>query len=95
MLRMMAWRIGSEHGYDFSLGKNYKLIHRYLPPEDWETLLSTYSGGGYSDMRQALTACLALFRKYAKSVAECLDYPYPAYDEAVTKYSARLYAEWT
>lgn len=43
LLRMMAWHIGAERGYTFSVGKNYKFIDRYLPLEDWETLLSTYA----------------------------------------------------
>ncbi|MFB9328826.1 aminoglycoside 6-adenylyltransferase [Paenibacillus aurantiacus] len=93
LLRMMTWLIGSEHGYAFSVGKNYKFIQRYLPPPDWETLLSTYSGNGYPEMRRALTVCQALFRQYAKAVAGRLGYSYPAYDEAVTIYTERLYVD--
>ncbi|WP_420916096.1 aminoglycoside 6-adenylyltransferase [Paenibacillus thiaminolyticus] len=50
LLRIMAWQIGSEQGYAFSIGKNYKFIDRYLPNEDWDTLLSTYSQNGYEQM---------------------------------------------
>ncbi|MFD1955482.1 aminoglycoside 6-adenylyltransferase [Paenibacillus thailandensis] len=91
LLRMMAWRIGSEQGYTFSLGKNYKFIDRYLPEEDWEELVSTYTENGYPEMWQSLFTCYGLFRKYSKAVAEALGYPYPDYDEAVTNYTNNVY----
>ncbi|WP_019637767.1 aminoglycoside 6-adenylyltransferase [Paenibacillus fonticola] len=86
LLRMMAWKIGSEQGYTFSVGKNYKFIDRYLPKEDWEKLLSTYSGNGYQEMWQSLLTCYELFRTYSKAVSESLGYQYPDYDKAITKY---------
>lgn len=91
LLRMMAWQIGSAQGYTFSVGKNYKFINRYLPREDWEHLLSTYSENGYPNMWQSLFTCYALFRKYSKAVAASLGYPYPDYDDAITKYTANIY----
>ncbi|MCG7216883.1 aminoglycoside 6-adenylyltransferase [Paenibacillus mucilaginosus] len=92
LLRMMAWQIGSEHGYTFSVGKNYKFINRYLPNEDWEKLLSTYSENGYQEMWQSLLTCYELFRKYSKAVSESLGYTYPDYDEAITKYTENIYS---
>lgn len=91
LLRMMAWRIGAEHGYTFSLGKNYKHIDRYLPQADWEVLLSTYDASSLERTRQALLTCLMLFRSYSRQVAQRLGYPYPDYDEAVTEYMERVY----
>ncbi|MBB6635064.1 aminoglycoside 6-adenylyltransferase [Cohnella thailandensis] len=93
LLRMMAWKIGSERGYDFSVGKNYKFIDRYLPNEDWERLLSTYSGNGYPETWRSLFSCFELFRKYSKAVSESHGYPYPDYDEAITKYTTTIYAK--
>ncbi|GBF73001.1 putative aminoglycoside 6-adenylyltransferase [Paenibacillus sp. 598K] len=87
LLRMMSWRIGAERGYTFSVGKNYKFIDRYLPTADWELLLSTYVQGGDAEMRRALQTCYALFRKYSRETAELLGYPYPDYDEQVTRYT--------
>ncbi|WP_058829094.1 aminoglycoside 6-adenylyltransferase [Paenibacillus polymyxa] len=91
LLRMMAWKIGSEQGYIFSVGKNYKFINQYLPNEDWESLLSTYSENGYREMWQSLLTCYSLFRTYAKAVASSLKYEYPEYDEAVTRYTVNIY----
>lgn len=90
LLRMMAWQIGSEQGYTFSVGKNYKFIDRYLPQEDWKALLSTYSQNGYEEMWQSLVTCYALFRKYSKAVAASLGYKYPDYDEGITKYTENI-----
>ena len=95
LLRMMAWKIGSEQGYSFSLGKNDKFIDRYLPKEDWEKLLSTYAQNGYQEMRQSLFASYELFRKYSKAVSENLGYPYPDYDEAITKYTKEIFNSLT
>ncbi|WP_020621144.1 aminoglycoside 6-adenylyltransferase [Paenibacillus daejeonensis] len=91
LLRMMAWRIGAERGYTFSVGKNYKFIDRYLPPEDWQTLLATYSQEGVPQMWEAQRTCCALFRKYSREVASALGYTYPDYDERVTGYMEGIY----
>lgn len=95
LLRMMAWQVGSEQGYAFSVGKNYKFINRYLPKADWDDLLSTFSENGYPNMWQSLFACYELFRKYSKAVAESLEYKYPSYDEAITKYTNHIYHSMT
>jgi aminoglycoside 6-adenylyltransferase len=95
LLRMMAWHIGSEQGYTFSVGKNYKFINRYLSNEDWETLLSTYSESGYQDMWQSLLQCYELFRKYSKAVSQSLGYKYPDYDKAITRYTDNIYKSLT
>lgn len=94
LLRMMAWQIGSEHGYSFSVGKNYKFIDRYLPNKDWETLLSTYSGKSYQSMWESLFTSYELFRKYSKAVAKDLGYDYPMYDEAISAYTNKIYEAW-
>lgn len=94
LLRMMAWQIGLEHGFTFSVGKNYKFIDRYLPVEDWETLLSTYAENGYEYMWKSLFTCYELFRKYSKAVSSRLGYPYPDYDEAISKYTENIYSAW-
>ncbi|WDH82207.1 aminoglycoside 6-adenylyltransferase [Paenibacillus urinalis] len=90
LLRMMAWKIGSEKGYNFSVGKNYKFIEQYLPDEDWEKLLSTYAENGYQQMWQSLFTCYELFRIYSRAVSENLGYKYPGYDEAITKYTETI-----
>lgn len=91
LLRMMAWQIGSERGYNFSLGKNYKFIDRYLPEKHWEALLSTFAGNSREAVWQSLFTCYELFRTYSKALAKSLGYVYPDYDEAVSRYTASIY----
>src|SRR5699024_4814153 len=91
LLRMMSWHIGLEHGFSFSLGKNYKFINHYLPKKDWEILLSTYSQDNYLNMWQSLFTCYDLFRKYSQAVAEDLGYKYPNYDKAIMEYTEKIY----
>lgn len=86
LLRMMSWQIGAEHGYHFSVGKNYKLIDRYLPEEDWAALLSTYRLDNSAAIQEARLMCHDLFRLYSRRVANSLGYTMPNYDEAVSKY---------
>lgn len=93
LLRMMSWQIGAEQGYSFSVGKNYKFIDRYLPEEDWQELLSSYSQNGYKETWSSLFVIYDLFRKYAKAVASRLGYPYPPYDKAITEYTERIHRD--
>lgn len=90
LLRMMTWQIGLEQGHTFSVGKNYKFIDRYLPGEDWNSLLSTYYGSDYPAVWQSLFICYELFRKYSKAVAQGHGYKYPDYDAAITSYTMRI-----
>ena len=94
LLRMMGWKIGSEQGFNFSLGKNCKFIDRYLPSEDWQKLLSTCSMSGYEEMWRSLFLCCEQFRSYSKAAGANLGYPYPDYDEAVTGYIERIYSSY-
>ena len=87
LLRMMSWQIGLERGFTFSLGKNYKFINQYLPQEDWEAFLLTYSQNSSQNMWKSLFICYDLFRKYSKAVSEGLRFTYPDYDKAITKYT--------
>ncbi len=91
LLRMIAWQIGSERGYTFSLGKNYKFIDRHLPTDDWKQLLSTYSMTDYAEMWKSLGSCYAMFRQYSSAVAAKFGYAYPDYDKAITKYTENIY----
>lgn len=90
LLRMMAWQVGTERGFTFSVGKNYKFIDRYLPGEDWEALLSTFRCQSYPDAWESLDRCCALFRKYSSAVSAALGCPYPDYDDAITGYIQRV-----
>ena len=85
LLRMISWWVGTEQGYNFSLGKNYKFLERYIPIELWEQLMTTYRMDSYIQMWESLEQCMELFRKVSAEVAKRLNYPYPDYDEKISE----------
>ena len=86
LLRMISWYVGTEKGFNFSLGKNYKFLDKHISNELWDNLLNTYSMSSYEEMWKSFDLCLCLFKKISKKVADSLGYNYPDYDENVTKY---------
>lgn len=95
LLRMLSWKIGTERGFDFSLGKNYKYLSRYVKTELWEALLSTYCTNSYNTTWQALFQCHSLFRAASQECAEKLGYPYPlSYDKNISKYTEDMYQKY-
>lgn len=89
LIRMISWSVGIEQGFDFSLGKNYKFLRRYISEKEWERLLSTYNMDSYSHMWESLEQCMALFRENSATVARLLDYQYPPYDKKISSYVIR------
>ena len=89
LLRMISWMVGIEYGFNFSLGKNYKFLERYIPAEIWSRILSTYRMDSYMQMWRSLEECMSLFREVSREVAQQLNYFYPSYDEKITGYVAR------
>ena len=93
LLRMLSWLVGTEYSFAFSLGKNYKFLDKYLPPELWQRLLATYSMDSYPHMWAALEGTMSLFREASKETAQRLDFAYPPYDQAISGYVARQKAD--
>lgn len=91
LLRMFSWRVGCERGFDFSVGKHYKFLGRYLPAEEWEELLLTYRESSYEEVWQALFRCHAMFRRVSGQCAEAFGYAYPEYDGNITRYTEYFY----
>lgn len=89
LLRMISWLVGLERGFQFSLGKNYKFLNRWIPEELWERLVATYRMDSYERMWDALEQCMALFREASAEAARRLEYPHPPYDGKISAYAAR------
>lgn len=94
LLRMISWLVGSEQGFDFSLGKNYKFLNRYIPEELWKRLMMTYRMDSYAQMWESLEQCMALFREVSADAAQRLNYRYPPYDEKISAYVIRQKAKY-
>ena len=61
--------------------KNGKYLREYLDPEQWETLLRTYSDADEEDTWVALHTMCNLFRRLAVDVAGHFGYEYPHQDD--------------
>ena len=87
LLRMMEWRAGLLTGFTVSTGKNYKYLSRYLSPEEWSELMSTYKCSNNEECWQSLFTIIKLFRSAAQFVAKELGYEYNKDDDDnVSKY---------
>ena len=91
LMRMLGWHCGFEKGFTFTLGKDYKFLQKYVAEEYWLQLLRTWRMDGFEPTRTSLNACLKLFRKSSRSVAQLSGYPYPDYDAKVTAYLMRTF----
>lgn len=94
LLRMISWNVGLEKGFNFSVGKNYKFLDKFVSRELWQELLSTYNQGSYECMWSSLFTCLELFRESSLKLAQALNYEYPRYDENITKYAEHFYGKY-
>ncbi|WP_107942758.1 aminoglycoside 6-adenylyltransferase [Metasolibacillus fluoroglycofenilyticus] len=91
LLRMLSWDIGIQNGFSFSVGKNYKFIHQHLPAQQYERLLSTYATASIAQTWTAFELCCEMFRETSRKVAQAFGYPYPNYDENITKWIENTY----
>lgn len=91
LLRTLSWQVGTEYGYGFSVGKNYKFLWKYLPEATWKRLLSTYRNDSCEAVWEALFLCHELFRESALYLADHFRYAYPEYDDVMTQYARRFY----
>jgi aminoglycoside 6-adenylyltransferase len=95
LLRMISWKVGIETSFTLSVGKNYKFIDKYISPDLWKRLLSTYQMDTYEHVWQSLFQCLQIFREVSGYVSEYFSYTYPEYDKNVTQYVNDMYSKYT
>lgn len=91
LLRMMSWEVGLRKGFNFSVGKNYKFIDKYLPEKEFDKLTKTFSLAGYKEAFGSFEFCCQMFRTYSKKVASALGYKYPEYDQKMTGFIHNVY----
>ena len=81
LLLMLEWKIGIDTDFCVSIGKNGKYMNRYLPKEQWEALLSTFSDTRENGMWEALDNMCRLFSKTAREVGNLLGFSYKEQEE--------------
>ncbi len=82
LMKMLNWAVGVATGFTASPGKFGKYLQRYLSPEEWALLLTTYADASYERTWAALYATCELFRVAALRVATHFGYDYPHGDDA-------------
>lgn len=94
LLRLLAWRVGADNGYEFSVGKNYKYLPNYLPEEEYEALLKTMDVSSIAKGWSALLALQEQFDYCAKQFSEKNSLVYDQKNaEKVIAYSTAFYVK--
>ena len=78
---MIGWYIGTQHGFNLSVGKNGKYFKRYLTPELYAQYAATYSGSDYADIWAAVYTMCDLFHELALVVAAHFGFTYRQKEE--------------
>jgi aminoglycoside 6-adenylyltransferase len=79
--KMLDWYVGVRTDFQKFPGKMGKYLEKYLEPELWQLLLSTYSDADYDHTWEALLTMGDLFRRIAIPVAEYFGFTYPSGDD--------------
>lgn len=91
---MMEWYIGTQHGFNLSVGKNGKYFKRYLPLELYAQYAATYSGSIYADIWSAVEVMCDLFHTLALTVAAHFNLTYRQEEEAGMREYLRMVKEY-
>jgi len=78
---MIGWYIGTQQGFNLSVGKNGKYFKRYLSPELYAQYAATYSSSDYNDIWKAINTICDLFHTLALSVATHFGFTYRQHEE--------------
>jgi aminoglycoside 6-adenylyltransferase len=77
LLPMLVWQVELEHDWKVKPGLYGRGLKKWLRPDLWAELESTYTGMEAADNWAALYDTIALMRKTAIEVGGRLGYPYP------------------
>ena len=82
LMKMLTWDFGINTGFMSNPGKIGKHFRETLSPQDWRSLLATYSSAEVQATWNALFTMCALFRERACFVANYFQFIYPERDDA-------------
>jgi len=74
---MLEWRLEIDHHWSVKPGLYGQWLKKWLSPDLWAELESTYTGAGLEANWEAMFRTIALFRKVAMEVGDRLGYAYP------------------
>jgi aminoglycoside 6-adenylyltransferase len=81
LVTMLEWYVGTNTKFTVSTGKYGKFLEQYLEVEVWKKFVDTYSDGYSNNLWLSLVNMCHLFREIGQSVAQHLNYDYPASEE--------------
>jgi aminoglycoside 6-adenylyltransferase len=77
LIPMLVWRSEIDHNWSVKPGNFGRRLKRWLRPDLWAELETTYTGAGIAENWQALENTIALMRRVAIETGEKLGYAYP------------------
>jgi aminoglycoside 6-adenylyltransferase len=75
--RIIEWYIGLQNDWSVDTGLGGRYFKRFLEPEMWGRVESTYAGFGLEENWEAFFNAVSLFCGPARTVGESLGYAYP------------------
>jgi len=89
--QMLEWRMEIDHGWSVKPGAYGRGLQRYVAPETWLELESTYVGAGEEENWDAMFRTIDLYRRVAIEVGRHLGYEYPhELDRRVMEYLEKV-----
>ena len=85
LLPLLEWSIEIEHRWKVTPGNDGRRIKRWLRPERWAALESTYAGAGIEENWLALFRLMDLMHQVASEVGEAMGFLYPELIEQRTR----------
>lgn len=76
LLKVLSWKAGTTTDFACCIGKSGKYLYRFVPKEDWEGYLATYSSADPAECWQAAELMCLLFHSIAKQVGQALGFHY-------------------
>ncbi|GAB0155813.1 aminoglycoside 6-adenylyltransferase AadK [Chryseobacterium sp. Alg-005] len=88
LVPLLEWYIASEYNWEkITTNKHGRLFRKYLSPELWERIETTFSGSNIAENWNALFAYADLVHEIGMELSEKMNYIYPAQTEKkVRKY---------
>jgi aminoglycoside 6-adenylyltransferase len=91
LLPILEWHIEIEHDWQVKLGNYGRRIKKWLRPDLWAALESTYAGAGVEENWQALFRLMDLMHKVGVEVGAQFGFAYPdAIDQRMREYLGEM-----
>ncbi|MDO5156376.1 MAG: aminoglycoside 6-adenylyltransferase [Eubacteriales bacterium] len=74
--RMLCWQVGVTTDFTVSTGKSAKYMYKWIPDNDYNHYLRTYSCGSVEECWNSVFLMTDLFGKYARIVSEAMGFVY-------------------